>query len=362
VAVSAATSASIKLMIAYPDKLNLAQTPTPFYLLERLSAQFKDFGAPRIWIKRDDLTGSATSGNKVRKLEFLFAEALANGCDTVITSGGVQSNHCRAVAILGAQLGLKVHLILRSDSQPALVGNLLLDHLAGATVSHYSVREFKQLDRLFKHWSDHYQEQGRTVYTIPTGGSNGTGIWGYISAAEELAADFARHSLNPQAIVHATGSGGTQAGLMLGCYLQGISAPVKAYAVCDNSAYFAGKIRADLEDWKLRYPSDIEISGLKAETCDSYIGPGYGQAGPEVFDFIKQLAAMEGILLDPVYTGKALFGLTEDIKKGVYAQSKDSGKNTFKNTFKNTYKNNDIVFVHTGGLFGLFAQQEYLGY
>ncbi|MDG1819237.1 MAG: D-cysteine desulfhydrase family protein [Porticoccaceae bacterium] len=334
-------------MIAYPDKLDLAQTPTPFYPLERLSAQLKELNGARIWIKRDDLTGAATSGNKIRKLEFLLAEALANGCDTVITSGGVQSNHCRAVALLGAQLGLNVHLLLRSDTEPQPVGNLLLDHLAGATINHYSPAEFKRLDSLFKHWTDHYQQQGSKAYSIPTGGSNGTGIWGYIRAAEELAADFARHSLNPQAIVHATGSGGTQAGLMLGCYMHGIQTAVKAYAVCDNSAYFVHKINADLKDWKRRYPSEIDISSLKAAaTCDDYIGPGYGQAGPEVFEFIKQLAALEGILLDPVYTGKAFFGLVEDIKKGKYAND----------------ESRDIVFVHTGGLFGLFAQQQNLGY
>lgn len=349
-AATAATSASIKLMITYPHKLDLAQTPTPFYLLERLSAQYKNIGGPRIWIKRDDLTGSATSGNKIRKLEFLLADALAHGCDTVITSGGVQSNHCRAVAILGAQLGLKVHLLLRSDTEPQAVGNLLLDHLAGATISHYSPREFKRLDSLFKNWDDHYLQQGSKAYQIPTGGSNGVGIWGYIKAAEELAGDFARHRLKPQAIVHASGSGGTQAGLMLGCHLLGMDTPVKGYAVCDNSAYFSREITADLQDWQDRYPSDLDISALNADTCDAYIGPGYGQADPEVFDFIKQLAALEGILLDPVYTGKAFYGLIEDIKKGIYCSAKGTNKGT------------DIVFVHTGGLFGLFAQQQYLGY
>lgn len=326
-------------MIAFPDKLALAQTPTPFYLLERLSAEL---AGPRIWIKRDDLTGSATSGNKIRKLEYLLADALNQGCDTVITSGGVQSNHCRAVAILGAQLGLKVHLLLRSDTKPESVGNLLLDKLAGATISHYSVREFKRLDSLFKQWGDHYQQQGKKPYSIPTGGSNGIGLWGYASVAEELAEDFACHKLEPEAIVHATGSGGTQAGLMLGCHLQGIRSVVRGYAVCDNSDYFAGKISADLQDWKACYGADIAIEALVADTCDDYIGPGYGQAGPEIFDLIKRMAAMEGILLDPVYTGKAFFGLMEDIKKGRY--SGDS----------------DIVFIHTGGLFGLFAQQQCL--
>lgn len=330
-------------MIDYPERLNLAQTPTPFYLLERLSEQL---GGPRIWIKRDDLTGAATSGNKIRKLEFLLADALASGCDTVITSGGVQSNHCRAVAILGAQLGLKVHLLLRSDIEPEPVGNLLLDHLAGATISHYSVDEFRKLGKLFEEWQAHYAELGGKAYTIPTGGSNGTGMWGYIAAAEELLQDFERHAITPQAIVHATGSGGTQAGLMLGCYLHQINTCIKAYAVCDDSAYFARKVRQDLEQWQSQYSPQTDISGLIADTCDEYVGPAYGVADEEIFDTIKQVAATEGILLDPVYTAKAFFGMMEDIKQGKFS-GQDSG---------------DIVFLHTGGLFGLFAQQHRLGY
>ncbi|MDA9687420.1 pyridoxal-phosphate dependent enzyme [bacterium] len=136
-------------MVSLPENLSLAQTPTPLHSLDRLTAQLN---GPRIWIKRDDLTGCLTSGNKVRKLEFLLADAIANGCDTLITSGGVQSNHCRAVAVLGAQLGLNVHLLLRSDIEPAPVGNLLLDQLVGATISHYSKQEFNQLDAIFSHW------------------------------------------------------------------------------------------------------------------------------------------------------------------------------------------------------------------
>ena len=327
-------------MIDYPEKLDLAQTPTPFYSLDRLSERL---GGPRIWIKRDDLTGAATSGNKIRKLEFLFAEALASGCDTVITSGGVQSNHCRAVAVLGAQLGLKVHLLLRSDIAPQPVGNLLLDQLAGATISHYSVAEFEQLDRLFERWQSHYTDLGSRAYSIPTGGSNGTGMWGYIAAAEELSRDIQREGIVTAQIVHATGSGGTQAGLMLGCFLHQLNASVKAYAVCDDNAYFTDKVRADLQQWQSQYSPETDISILQADTCDQYVGPAYGVAGEEIFTMIKQIAASDGILLDPVYTGKAFYGMIEDIKQSKFTA-------------------NDIVFVHTGGLFGLFAQQQQLGY
>jgi D-cysteine desulfhydrase len=171
-------------------------------------------------------------------------------------------------------------------------------------------------------------------------------MWGYMAAAEELSKDFKHNGILPQAIVHATGSAGTQAGLMLGCQLHQVNTQVKAYAVCDNAAYFTRKVRGDLEQWQIQYSPETDIAALIADTCDDYVGPAYGVADQEVFDCIKQVAALEGILLDPVYTGKAFFGMMEDIKKGKF--SGGQGK--------------DIVFLHTGGLFGLFAQQHHLGY
>ena len=330
-------------MVSYPTRLKLAQTPTPLLPLTRLS---EELGGPRLWVKRDDLTGAATSGNKVRKLEFLLAEAKAQGCDTLITSGGVQSNHCRAVAVLGAQLGFNVHLLLRSDIQPQPVGNLFLDQLVGATISHYSPSEFRDLDGLFYQWQEYYKKQNRKVYSIPTGGSNGAGAWGYIAAAEELAQDFAAAAIDPYAVVHATGSGGTQAGLLLGFHLHQIDCRVISYAVCDDQAYFADKVADDLKQWQHKYAPDSDLSSLCPSTIDRYAGPAYGVASAEVFDTIKQVASMEGLILDPVYTGKAFHGLVEDIRKGVYAEQQDR----------------DIVFLHTGGLFGLFAQQHQLNY
>lgn len=330
-------------MVTYPHRISLAQTPTPLLPLTRLS---QELGGPRLWVKRDDLTGAATSGNKVRKLEFLLAEAKRQGCDTIVTSGGVQSNHCRAVAVLGAQLGLKVHLLLRSDIEPEPVGNLLLDQLAGATISHYSVSEFRDLDGLFRYWCDHYRQQGAKAYAIPTGGSNGTGTWGYIAAAEELATDFARLGIKPYAVIHATGSGGTQAGLMMGFHLHQVDCQVIGYAVCDDQAYFTDKVTDDLLQWQRKYAPKMDLSALAPTTNDNYVGPAYGQAPAEVFATIKKVAALEGLILDPVYTGKAFHGLIEDIKKGVYSDQSDG----------------DIVFLHTGGLFGLFAQQQKLDY
>ena len=337
----------------YPDRLALAQLPTPLQPLDRLSAQFS---GPRIWVKRDDLTDCALSGNKIRKLEFTLARALAEGCDTLITCGGVQSNHCRATAILGARLGLKVHLILRDEElrdkeldsdQPATApdGNLLLDYLAGAEISIYPKAEFQARQReLFEHWSQHYAAEGRKAYLIPTGASDGTGIWGYVRCVEELICDFKHAEIQPSHIIHATGSGGTQAGLSLGCALHQLDAQVLGIAVCDNAAYFQRKVMTDIGDWQSRYKVSSLPESLSVQVNDDFIGPGYSKAGPEVFATIKKVAVLEGLLLDPVYTGKAFHGMLTLIEQGYFTEA------------------SDIVFIHTGGLFGLFAQREQLSF
>lgn len=324
----------------FPPKLSLASLPSPFKALDRISAEL---GGPRIWIKSDDMTGSLLSGNKVRKLEYVVAKARAESCDTLITCGGLQSNHCRATALVGAQLGLKVHLILRGRASDEPDGNLLLDQLAGAEISVYKPEEyFTRLDALFREWQEYYTNLGRKAYTIPTGASDGTGIWGYVEASIELQNDFEREGIEPELVVCATGSGGTQAGLTLGFALQGSASRVVGMAVCDDEAYFRNKAQADIRAWfnnlteeaKAKCRPVVEI--IEIETNDSYIGPGYARAYPEVYETIKWLAAREGQVLDPVYTGKAFYGLLSEIKNGSFAD----------------YKN--IVFVHTGGVYGLF--------
>lgn len=327
-------------MIRFPNKLHLAQTPTPLQPLNRLS---ESIGGPRIWVKRDDLTGCAISGNKVRKLEFVLAQAIEKGADTIITCGGVQSNHCRATAILGAQLGLKVHLILRGEEpEGQSSGNLFLDQLAGATISHYPVAEYKKLPALFRQWEQHYSALGNTPFSIPTGASNGTGAWGYVVCAKELADDFQEHQISPSLIACATGSGGTQAGLTLGAELFHLAAPVLGIAVCDDEAYFQNKVREDMQAWKTEYQQPLDITELDIHVNAEHIGPGYAKATPEVFDTIRSLAKMEGLILDPVYSGKAFHGLIHELKAGRYNNAQD------------------IVFIHTGGLFGLFAQRDQL--
>lgn len=322
-----------------PPHIPLAQLPTPLQPLLRVSAHL---GGPRIWVKRDDLTGSVLTGNKIRKLEYLLADAKEQGADVLITSGGVQSNHARATALIAAQAGLRSHLILRGKAPAEADANLLLDRLAGASLSFYPAHEYQaRLPALFAEWQQRFEEQGLKPYAIPTGGSNAVGLWGYFDAVGELAGQFSTLGIEPNYVVCATGSGGTQAGLTLGFALQRPSVRVLGFAVCDSAEYFAEKVRADIDAWAARYAEpEIAAAVDTVDTCDDYIGPGYGKADPEIFETIAWVARTEGLVLDPVYTGKAFHGMIQEIRKGRFADTED------------------IVFIHTGGVFGLFPYRD----
>lgn len=324
------------MSLNYPRRVDLARTPTPLQHLSRASQRWGK--GHRIWVKRDDLTGSTLSGNKVRKLEFIAAHAIDNGYDTLITCGGVQSNHCRATAFVGAQLGLKVHLLLRGETPEAEEGNFFLDRLAGASINCYPAKRFfREIDELFEQWREHYAQMGRKALVIPTGGSDGLGVWGYIAACNELHDDFDESGIEEAHIVSATGSGGTQAGLTLGTSLHELPATVWGVNVCDNERYFMDKVAADAADWQARYPDVPEVS-VTPRVLDGYVGDGYGIASSAVFDIIRDLAQLEGVVLDPVYTGKAFQGMVAEIEAGRFSGCRD------------------LVFMHTGGLFGVFPQ------
>ncbi len=317
--------------LEFPERITLANTPTPIQPLDKLSEKLDC----RLWIKRDDLTGSATSGNKIRKLEFTLARARQKGADVLITCGGVQSNHCRATAILGAQLGFKVHLLLRGEEPREHQGNLMLDQVAGATINYFAPRYYNsRFDFILSEVISDYKSRGMTPYFIPTGASDATGVWGYAAAAEEIAN---QREVSFDHIVTATGSGGTQAGLTLGASIYMPETTVTGMAVCDDEAYFHKKVLEDLQAWSTLYKHPLDTERLNVNVCDRYIGPGYAKAGREIFECIELVARTEGMLLDPVYTGKAFFGMLAEIDNGNLA-----GKN--------------ILFVHTGGIFGLMAQ------
>ena len=332
----------------FPQKIALANTPTPFRLLNNLSAQH---GFANIWLKSDDQTGHTMSGNKVRKLEYLLHDAQSLNATVVITCGGIQSNHCRATAMACAQLGLKCHLILREGDNPGDAqehdGNWFLDELCGAKITRVDRnRYFSDLDRIFEEIETKYTRDTEKPYSIPTGGSNALGLWGYVSAAQELVDDFNREGVVPDAVVCASGSGGTQGGLTLGFHLMGSSIPVYGFAVCDSQEYFREKI---LTDAQALQQSMAEGNGsvrehftahsLNINTIDKYIGPGYGKGYDEIYSCIQNVARAEGVIFDPVYTGKAFYGMLQEIEQGAFQGMKN------------------IVFVHTGGTFGVFPHR-----
>ena len=326
----------------YPPRLQLAHLPTPLVPLERLSARLRRQGAAddlRIWVKRDDLTGSATTGNKVRKLEFILARARAEGADTLVTAGAVQSNHCRTTALLGAQQGFAVHLLLRADAPPDdKDGNLMLNYLSGARVHYVGTDALgAKMDAMLESRAAACRSGGARPHIIPIGGSCATGVWGYVMAAAELAADFAAQGIRPSAICCATGSGGTQAGLVAGAARHGLGCPVQGIAISDDRRYFEDKIGRDLDDWQAQYGEPLEHREIRV--CDDYTCGGYGVADDAIFDLIAELAREEALVLDPVYTGKAFCGMVQEILAGRLG--------------------GDLVFIHSGGIFGLLARRRH---
>jgi D-cysteine desulfhydrase len=295
-----------------------------------------------IFFKRDDFTGSELSGNKVRKLEFLLADATSQGADTVITCGGAQSNHCRATALAAVKAGLTSLLLLRTDdpaNPPATSGNILLNHLAGSELVWITPDEYRAREALFQREAQRLTDVGRRPYIIPEGGSTALGAWGYVTAMQELVADLKRldgDDVKPTTVVCAAGSGGTTAGLALGACLSGVDIRVAGVNVCDDRDYFVAIIDAICREFNRTWPM-AAIDGIPAyEIVDGYVGRGYALSRPEELAAIRDLVRLEGVVLDPVYTGKAYFGMMAELAKN----PKRFGER--------------IVFIHTGGLFGLF--------
>jgi D-cysteine desulfhydrase len=294
-----------------------------------------------LWIKRDDLTGSILTGNKVRKLEFIAAHAINNGFRVLVTCGGVQSNHCRATALVAAQLGLKCHLVLRADSRDHRnTGNFLLDQIAGATYEVLPAQGWGMaLRSAYQQLEQSFRESGEPALMIPTGGSDSLGVWGYIAAAEELGHDIAAHQIDQAVVALATGSAGTQTGLTAGVAMGGLPLSVVGYAVCDDAQWFDSRVRADWAASRRRW-AQLPPMALEPITRDHSAGPAYGVAFPEVYQLIVELTRLEGVMLDPVYTGKAFYGLLKDIREGYFDWV------------------DDIIFLHTGGIFGLFSHED----
>lgn len=305
--------------------LSLARLETPVERLPRLS---RELGVD-LWIKRDDLTGSGLSGNKVRKLDYLLGEAKDQGCDLVLTTGGIQSNHARATAIAARQLGMEPVLLLRGEAPAVAESNLLLDQLVGAAIHWCSPEEYRtRRNERLAELAAGFRALGRRPYVIPEGGSNGLGSMAYVQAAQEVVPH------GPfDAVFVAVGSGGTLAGLALGPHI----GPLVGVAVCDDVAYFEARVRAIAAEALAHGAAPLPEPGERTwRVIDRYKGPAYGVSDDATWTDIAWAARTEGLILDPTYSGKAFHALAAMARTG-----KISGK---------------VLFWHTGGIYGLFGR------
>lgn len=307
------------------EPLQLAQQPTPLQPLRRLSAEL----GVELWIKRDDLTGAGLAGNKVRKLEYLLADAIAQGATAVVTCGGIQSNHCRATALAARMVGLRPVLLLRgTPPEPAqLDGNLLLDTILGAEIRWTDPDGYQRRDALMADIADELRAAGEVPYVIPEGGSSALGAMGFVRAGQELAAQCDALGMSFDTVVSATGSGGTLAGLAM----SGLPSRVLGVAVCDDRAYFRAKVEAIAAEAGRSLSEGWDV-------LEGAQGRGYGLSTPEELRAQVRMAREEGILLDPVYTGKAWCGLLALLRRDPAALG---GR---------------VLLWHTGGLFGAFGR------
>ena len=330
----------LSLTLAKFPKVRLGHLPTPLEPMDRLS---EILGGPRLWVKRDDCTGLSSGGNKTRKLEFLMADAQSKGADTIITQGATQSNHARQTTAAAAKLGMECHILLEdrtgsNDNNYILNGNVLLDRLHGASVSKRSGGTDMNLE--MQDFADALIEKGKKPYIIPGGGSNPIGALGYVNCARELTEQASEIGLKIDALVHATGSAGTQAGLVTG--LAAIQSSIHLLGIGvrapkdkqEQMVFDLAQKTADYLD------TGIEIERDKVRAICDYVGAGYGLPTDGMIKSVKLLAQSEGLLFDPVYSGKGLDGLIDQIKKGYFAGM------------------DNVVFLHTGGSAALFGYPE----
>jgi L-cysteate sulfo-lyase len=328
--------------LAQFPRVKLCQAPTPLEYLPNLS---KSLGGPDIWMKRDDLTGMGGGGNKVRKLEYLAGDALAKGANHLVTQGAVQSNHVRQTAAVAAKLGLRCtavleHRIETNDHEYLNSGNVLLDRLMGIDIEYRPGGT--DMQAAIEDVGAKLSQDGAKPYLIPGGGSNAVGALGYVHVAAELVAQLNEQGLNIDRLVHATGSAGTQAGLVAG--LHALNSTIRTLGIGVRNP-------RDKQEANVRKLAEATLAhlGIKAPlpahaveaNCD-YVGAGYGIPTPGMVEAVQMVARTEGIFLDPVYSGKGMAGLIDLIRTGAFK------------------KGQTVVFLHTGGSTGLFGYTDQL--
>ncbi|WP_028306975.1 D-cysteine desulfhydrase [Desulfitibacter alkalitolerans] len=325
--------------------MNLANFPRRRYTegktpIEKLHHLSKALGGPNIYIKRDDLLGLTSGGNKTRKLEFLVADALERGADTLVTCGAVQSNHCRLTLAAAIKEGLKCRLVLEErvpgSYNPKASGNNFLYNLLGVEKTR-AVPGGTDLLAEMQGFVDELAAEGRKGYIIPGGGSNEIGATGYVACAQEILEQTFEMGLNINHLVTASGSAGTHAGLVAGFYGTNANIPIVGINVRQNKDMQEDNVYKLAEKTAARVGIKSTIPREAVKCFDEYVGPGYSLPTPEMVEAINILARLEGILLDPVYTGKAMAGLIGLIRQGYFN------------------KEDNVLFVHTGGSPALYA-------
>lgn len=319
-----------------PAKLSLTHTPTPIEHYPELD-RLVDV---EVWVKRDDMTAGAEAGNKIRKLEYLLADARSKAATTLITCGAAQSNHARATALVARRLGMRAVLFLRAstEDEKQAAGNLLLAQLSGAEVRFITPEQYLERDALMLRYAEELGRAGEQPYVIPEGGSNGLGALGYVDAMAEVREqiDLGIAPGRFDSVCFACGSGGTAAGVVLGIARSDVAPRAEAFAVCGSKSGFERIINSIVSE-AMRLRPDL-TPGARLDIHDQYQGPGYGAMDETQKDFLTQVAHACGLVLDPVYSGKALFGLSRLEEK--------PGR---------------VLFIHTGGLPGLLAQAQQFG-
>jgi D-cysteine desulfhydrase family pyridoxal phosphate-dependent enzyme len=311
-------------------RLNFAHLPTPVEILPRLS---EALGGPRLLVKRDDQTGLAFGGNKTRKLEFLLAEARELGAKTLITGGALQSNHCRQTAAAAARFGLECILVLTGDVSGQPSANLLLDQLFGVQIVYVADR--KDRDKVLQQTFDDAADKGMKPYLVPYGGSSPTGALGYAFAMKELI----DQNVGTDWIVFATSSGGTHAGLMLGKRVFGCKGKVLGISIDESEEWLRNYVSELASSASKKLGKQMEFTPAEVLANADYCKAGYGVLTEPEREAIRSFAKHEGILLDPVYTGRAAAGMIDLIRKGFFKQDET------------------VLFLHTGGQPALFADQ-----
>jgi D-cysteine desulfhydrase len=325
------TSTELRHALSAIPTLMLAPLPTPVAAMSHLSSVLG--GGPRLLVKRDDTIGFAFGGNKVRKLALLGAQAQAEGADTLITAGGIQSNHARVTAATAVTLGMRAVLVVNGRPPDRASANALLDALLGAEIQYVGSRE--QRGEVMHAVAERLRREGRRVFEIPIGGSTPLGALAYLHAMLELLEQMPP----PDAIVHATSSGGTQAGIVAACRLLGLRTRVVGIAADEPTAAIHAQVRANIEGIAalLKLEQHVLQRGTSIEIDDRFIGAGYAIPTEASREAIELAARTEAIFLDPVYTGKAMAGLVAYVRQQRFTEGQT------------------VVFWHTGGQVGLFA-------